>query len=431
MLAALNRLVRKDIVKVFSLTAISTIVKMFTGFVSIKIISGLIGPSGIALLGQLSNFSSIFLTIATGGINSGVIKYVAEDAGSKKKVSKILRSALWITLSMSLIAALILLFGAKFISTIILHDAKYSSIFTVLACTLTFYSLNGLLLSVLNGYKEFRKYVTVNILSSLTGLIFACSLAFLYGVYGALLSAVTFESVVFLITLRAVMKTPWWKEKLFFGKFSKSAALKLASFSLMAFTSAATVPVGQIVVRNAIINYSSLTDAGLWEGMNRISAMYLLVITSSLSVYYLPRLSEISNPFELKREIISTYKVVIPPLLIVTLGIYWFRHLIIQIVFNDKFQAMQNLFAFQLIGDFFKISSWILSFQMLAKSMTKTYVITEIGGCITYVGLALVLINSFGNMGATLGYALCYILYFLVLLVLFRKQLFFTYEETK
>ena len=67
-----------DIVKVFSLTSISTIVKMLAGFVSVKVVSVIIGPSGLALLGQLSNFSVIVMTFASGGINNGVTKYIAE-----------------------------------------------------------------------------------------------------------------------------------------------------------------------------------------------------------------------------------------------------------------------------------------------------------------------------------------------------------------
>jgi len=54
------------ILKVLSLNAIATLVKMLTSFVSIKVVAVLIGPTGIALLGQLNNFTSIFLAASTG-----------------------------------------------------------------------------------------------------------------------------------------------------------------------------------------------------------------------------------------------------------------------------------------------------------------------------------------------------------------------------
>jgi len=196
----------------------------------------------------------------------------------------------------------------------------------------------------------------------------------------------------------------------------------------MALISAATVPVSQLIVRSSIVENSSLNDAGLWEAMNRLSAMYLLVITSSLSVYYLPRLSEIKNERELKKEIFSTYKFVIPPLFVFVVVIFLLKNFIIQIVFNERFQGMENLFLFQLIGDFFKIGSWILAYQMLARSMTISYIVTEILGSVLFVGLAIFLIRMYGNLGATMGYALTYIFYFIAMVLVFRKLLF-TYES--
>ena len=47
-------------------------------------------------------------------------------------------------------------------------------------------------------------------------------------------------------------------------------------------------------------------------------------------------------------------------------------------MFSKEFYPMIDFFLWQLIGDFFKIMSWILAFIMVAKSMTKLYIITEI-----------------------------------------------------
>ena len=80
----------------------------------------------------------------------------------------------------------------------------------------------------------------------------------------------------------------------------------------MALVSAIVVPVSQLIIRSYIKNHESITSAGLWEGINRISIMYLLVITTSLSVYYLPRLAELRNKNELRKEIFSVYKLIIP-----------------------------------------------------------------------------------------------------------------------
>lgn len=63
-----------------SFSGVSTLVKILTGMLSLKIIALYAGPEGIAILGQFMSLANIFATIAGGGIALGVIKYVAEYA---------------------------------------------------------------------------------------------------------------------------------------------------------------------------------------------------------------------------------------------------------------------------------------------------------------------------------------------------------------
>ncbi len=191
----------------------------------------------------------------------------------------------------------------------------------------------------------------------------------------------------------------------------------------MALASAATDPTSQLILRSYLTEKTSLADAGLWEAMNRMSGMYLMVIETSLIVYYLPKLARIGNEVELRNEIINVYKFIVPPLLILLFLIFLSKNFIIQILFDDTFQGMENLFAFQLTGDFFKICSWLLAYQMIAKSMTKMFITTEILFSLTFVILGVIFIPIYGNIGAAIGYAVNYLIYFVAMLVIFRKIL--------
>ncbi len=143
----------------------------------------------------------------------------------------------------------------------------------------------------------------------------------------------------------------------FFGKFTKSEAVKLGHFSLMALASAAADPTSQLILRSYLTSQTSLADAGLWEAMNRMSGMYLMVIETSLVVYYLPKLARIDNEAEIRKEVINVFKLIVPPLLVLLLLIFLSKNFIIEILLDDKFKGMENLFAFQLTGDFFKFPS--------------------------------------------------------------------------
>ena len=173
----LKRIIHNDIIRVFSLNAIATFVRMLAGIVSVKVVAAIIGPSGIALLGQLNNFSAILLGVANGGIQNGVTKYIAEYKDNEPIVKTLLANALKITLFFSVLVAGILIFLHESLSNIILLSPDYSYVFVVFGFTIILYTLNALLVSILNGFKEFKKYVVVNICGTIVGLIFSVTLA--------------------------------------------------------------------------------------------------------------------------------------------------------------------------------------------------------------------------------------------------------------
>lgn len=419
----INKFRQIDLVKVFSFTAISTIVKMLTSLISVKFVALIVGPSGIALLGQLNNFSSIIMTVACGGINNGVTKYVAENKDDVTLVKSFLSTALKITVYCSVFCGLILVVFNKWLSKIILLNDNFGYIFIVFGITLLLYALNMLVTSILNGYKEFKKFVLVNIAGSIIGLIYTLSLVYYFKLDGALIGVVTFQSIMFFVSLWMIRKLPWVNVEYFKEKLDKLIAAKYFKYTLMTLVTAATAPVAQLLLRGYVINEISAVEAGWWEGMNRISNMYLMVITSSLSVYYLPKLSEIKESVQLRVEIFKAYKFIIPTITVGFIAIYLLRILIIKLLFTVDFISMSDLFLWQLVGDFFKISSFLLAFLMVAKTMTKQFIATEIIFSLLYVGLGYYFVSINGIIGLTQAWAANYFVYLLFMVYLFRKLL--------
>ena len=420
----LRRLMGVDIIKVFSLNAISTLVRMLAGMISVKVIAVIIGPVGIALLGQLNNFNSILLGLANGGINSGITKYVAEYKDDVQTVKLYTSNALRIILSCTGIVALVLIFGCRWLSKLVLLSDEYYYVFIVFGFTIVLYTLNGLLLSILNGYKQFRKYVIVNICGTILGLIYSVTLVSFFGLQGALINAVTFQSVVFFITLWMCRKELWCSMFFFEENVDPAVVKKYLGYSLMTLTTLMLLPVSQMLLRGYVISEISASEAGIWEGMNQISSMYLNVITTSFIIYYLPRLSEITNNCELRKEIFRCYKVFVPILLVICVSIFLLRHFILWLLFSPEFYPMENLFPWQLIGDFFKISSWMLAYIMVAKARTKSYIATEVFFTFAYIVLCFVFLRYNGIVGLVQGYLCVYILYLISMIYLFKNIIF-------
>ena len=420
----INKIFKADLVKVSFLNSVSTIIKVAAGMVSTKVVAAVIGPSGIALIGQLNNFSTIVLNIATGGIANGVTKYVAEQSGEEEKINKFIHTALWVTIVLSIFCGLVMVIGANYFSILILKSYEYAIVFLLFGITVLFYALNTLLLAIVNGQKNFKLFVRINLINSVVGLSFSVMLSLWFGVIGALVSVVSYQSLVFIITLFLLRNAIWLKWNLFRGRFDFKNLKLLSNYSLMVLASAFIVPVSQLLVRSYLARKVSVSDAGLWEGINRISGINLMIIVPSFSVYYLPRLSELKTDQEIRDEIRYVYKLLIPFLIITSLGIFIFRHFIISTLYTNDFLPMEDLFAPQLIGDVIKMCGWILGYILVVKTMTKVYIIMEILNYTSFVIFTYIFTDYYGIKGATYAHICGHLIYLIGMLVVFRQMLF-------
>ncbi|WGL95360.1 O-antigen translocase [Arsenophonus nasoniae] len=396
---------------------------MLSGLVINKAVSVYIGPAGLAVIGQFQNFSQIALILSQGAINSGVVKYTAEYRGEEKKLSILFSTALKVTLFSSLAVGVILIIFSSYWAVQVLSNIDYTFVFILFGITIVLFAVNNLFLSILNGLKKIKYYIKINIIQSIYSLIFTSLLIMLLGLKGALIALVTNQSIIFFISLFLINKYKLINWHFFTKNIDIGMVKRLIAFSVMAITSAIMVPSSQFIVRNYISSTQGLEQAGYWQGVWYVSTTYLLIITTTLSVYYLPRLSEIKNYIELKREILQGYKILLPLTIFFGVIIYCLRDLIIFVLFSNNFEPMKPLFTWQIIGDGFKIASWLLAYIMLAKAMTVIYLITEILFSLGFVFLSIILVDNFHTIGVTYAYCLNYVIYFIVISIIISFKL--------
>jgi len=411
------------LIKTSLLNAIAVVIKMLTLLGINKILAIYVGPAGYAAIGQFQNAVQMIATFASGAVNTGVIKYTAEYYDDEEKQRLVWRTAGTISFFGSTLAALfIVLFNQK-LAVFFLKDSVYGSVFIWFAVTLVFFTFNTLLLAILNGKKEVVRYVLANIAGSLFALIVTTIMSVKLGLYGALVSLAIYQSLSFFVTLFLCYKQDWFKLSYFFGGIDKVTVLNLGKFTAMALTSAACIPICHIFIRNHLGETFGWEVAGYWEAMFRLSGAYLMLITTTLSVYYLPRLSELKNSLAIRKEILQGYIIILPVAALSGLIIYLLRDFIIGILFTEDFAPMEVLFSWQMLGDILKIGSWILAYLMLSKAMVKVYIISEISFSILFYFLTVYLTNSLGFEGVSIAYALNYCIYWLFIYVYMRKNL--------
>ena len=387
------------------------------------------GPAGIALIGQFSNFFAAVGAFSNGAINNGVVKYTAEYNDDESKRSSLFSTSLKLSFYLSILVSILIWLFARPISVLLFNSAIYATPVKVLAFSIVFYSVNSVLIAIINGQKNIRLYTAINTVGSIISLVTTVLLVKLYKVDGALYAIILSQSLSIFTTLALLRKTHWLSPSLIRIPLNKQHIKKLSHFSLMTIVSTACVPITQIALRKiAMISYGE-NAAGYWQGMMRISDGYLLIATTALSTYYLPQLSSITKRSVLNKEMKDGYIKLLPIVVISAVIIYLSRYAIINVLYSANFILMEKLFFFQLLGDVLKISSWFMAFVMLAKAMTKMYIITEILASLSYIALCIVFSKHFGIVGFTIAFAVNYLLYNILIVFLYFKYMIKEYRD--
>ena len=159
--------------------------------------------------------------------------------------------------------------------------------------------------------------------------------------------------------------------------------------------------------------------------MQKISDAYLMIVYAALGTYFLPKLANLQDKNEISKEISNGYKLIMPFVIGSALVIYFLRDFIIHLLFAKSFGAMRDMFAWQLTGDCFKIATYLVSYLVLAKAKTKIFMATEVIFGISFPLLSYVFINMAGADGAVMAFALNYMIYFVLFVVLYKKGCLF------
>ena len=402
--------------------ALSSVIKMLAGIVTSKIMAIYIGPAGIALLGNFNNIVGILTTFSNGAISSGITKYISQYESKEEKQS-IVSHALKITLACSVLLGIVVIVLKDVLSKMAFGNTEYSNVFIILGVTVVFFGLNATITGVLNGYTYIKELILTGILGSILSMFLAYFITIRFGLFGALINAIISQIFIFVINAFFVNKLKLFNRPMLYEKLDRPLLVNLLKFALMSIVSALVVPVSTLIIRRYVFDNLSGNEAGFGQGMWSISNTYLSVVTTTLSIYYLPTLSGIRDASKLRAEIKNGYKFILPLAVLAGVLIFIFRDLIINILYTSEFLPMREYFTFQIIGDGLKIASWILAYLMVAKAMTKLFILTEVIFSLTYVIFSIVFMNLFGSVGVTYGYALNYFLYLILMLFLFRKIL--------
>lgn len=409
------KLLKKDsFLSVSIKNSTQAIARVVIGLLSIKIVAVLTGPSGLAIVNQFQNYLQLTANLANGGIYNGIIKLLSEKNTQNSK-NQILNTGYIIVLFASVTVSLFGLFFSNKISLFLFGSNSYQYIVLCSFIYIIPVALFNYTLSIINGLQKLKLYLFIVITHLICGFIFIALSLYFWGLIGCLW-ALLFQGLIALILFQTSLTRLGIKLKYI---FNKPIFKRLSNYSLMALVSNAITPLAIILVRRIIINNLSLHDAGIWDGVYKISSSYVNLAMLSFSYYFLPSFSKKTSNNEIRKEVNDSLKVLIPLLIIGSLSIYLLRDLIIQLILSSRFEASSLIIKWQLIGDIFIVTCWLFRILLIAKEKTKAYIFSEISSATLLLIGTYIAVRTIGIEGSTLAYCIVNSINLFVLFIIY------------
>ena len=199
-------------------------------------------------------------------------------------------------------------------------------------------------------------------------------------------------------------------------QLSSAAATKFAKFAFATVTAAALQSWTVLGIRSSVATHLGLGSAGVFDAGWSISMVYVMLILGSFSTYYLPTLASANtSSSRLMNDVLHTTLLLVVPLIALVMGL---RPLVLVVLYSREFLTASSMMHWMLIGDFFKVLSFVLAVPMLARADLRAFLAGEIGwNLVMLIGSRIALSRGLGIEALGIVFAVSYAAYFIYALV--------------
>lgn len=403
------------LLKMTSLNAPVILIRQFISLFIRRVIAENFGESGIFLQGQLRSLIQLLTSFTSLGIFNGIVKYISEYKEDQKQLAALFSTTFIFTLIGSTISALVLLLWYDSLSTYLFGTNRYAYLIQLIAILVPTISLQRVFNGVINGLSRYKKFAKIDLLSYLISSSLIIYFLLNDNFDGVLIS-IAITPAIQLGTLLWVFAKVLMQYLRFKDVYFKAPLAKFfVAFSLMSFFSTVILSTVEIEIRNMILRRISENDAGIWSAMLDLSKNYMAFSTILFTMYVIPKFALVVGRRSFLTEMGHVYKTILPIFGLGMIGVYVFRDFIIALIFPG-FDAMSALFQWQLLGDFVRLISMVISYYFIAKKLVYHFVFTEILSVGLFYLFAHYFINLYGVEGVVIGHFIRYCIYLIVVL---------------
>ncbi len=403
---------------------VSTFIKLGSSLIFNKIMAIFLGTTGITLFAHVMDLFNLALAVPQEGVHKGTIQALSKrNLTPSQKGSYVGMAILMNFGSFLVVGVYLLLFHQSFFTlfTFGISSLVWGAIFL----TATFaYLVHVFLLLFWQIEEDFQRLAILSVLGNLLAICLLVIFTKWLPSYSLLAFPLGLGSSVvfsFLFTYRLIRKN-YAPISL---KWNTDSFRDLGSFLLMAIFFLLFERVVSFGVREYSIYYFSSESTGFWQSVATISTYYSGAFTAIVMAVFYPQITKlISEKETLSQYLKSTFGMVSLVLIAGLAFVYILRTSIMVIVFTDEFVIASDLFRFQLLGDFFRLSGFLLGGVLLAQVRIKAYLAVQAISAIAYLISIPLLMNDWQLETFPLAHFIRSLVGFCLLLFFTRKVLF-------
>ena len=388
-----------------------------------KIFAVQYGPTGITLLAHFQNLVGIITQIPNDGVNRGIIKYWSGNELSGKQKHKLFTAGFIFNLILFLILTTSILFSQQYFFRDFRINPDDTTFFLLFFSGIFLFLIHLFLLSILLSFQNIKVYSILNMITSVILLVVIYFISAKNPLLYALLAFIFAQAAGLVFSLYYVLKKGYIKFKK--ASLPPDGFQKLGEFVLMAISVLVFGKLTDFIIRDYAIQHFGFHLTGLWQSVVKISDSYMMLFINTVGIVYYPQVSALIFDTEQLRIYLKDVLRIVLVVSIVGLSlIYLFREPVLILLFDQNFLPAEELMPFQLIGDFFCLLAYLLTYIISAQARTLTFILLEAASALMYFGLVLLFSSLYGIEGIPIAHAARYGLLLLILIILNKRILF-------
>ncbi|MDQ3060467.1 MAG: hypothetical protein M3R45_13280 [Pseudomonadota bacterium] len=405
------------ILKIYLSNALPIAVKIIGGLFVLRVFVAYLGKDG---LGLVSQYQSI-ITLGYGLFNALIFNFAVKSQWKSDAGSKDFSCFLAWVIKVSLFVAAGVAAASLPLSSLLFNDSGYAVFVFLGALQLPVVAVYIALSARMCSENGQIKYNAIVAVSTAVAFIGVWLWTRYFEMNGALIALAAFYVPAFLIQGYAGRSDLIGSIKVLLSRASSYNSLPLLKFSFVAIVSAFLAVVVQMAIRSFILESSGWDVVGEWQTITKISESYLMLASIPLFTFFLPRYSSLVS---VKQKLDLLVKISLLSFFIVSsvgLIIYLSWNGPVVLVIGSQFSGLKNVFGFQVIGDVFKILSWVFMAAALGDNKIALVLFVEFLFAAFYCGLVYWIFPTYGLEGSVLSYGFSYFLAATGMLVFYRR----------